>query len=408
MDRQDDQPRAADRDGRIAAIEGLRAYLAWWVVAFHTLTTVWYSIPQMPMPAALLGVGGHAVTVFMILSGFVVFRLLDLKHESYPRYIVRRFLRIYPVFVASGVAMGTVLLVISASDAENLEIWPLRTLERYLIHADRVFDDVLPHLLLNAVMLQGVPSETLLPSAGFGFNPVAWSLSLEWQFYLIAPALLLIWRAPKIGPALLTLVVMVVFGSSQIVGPRLYPSFLPMSVQWFALGMMSWVLYKNRHRPGMLRLLAIGAIGTSALAAILCLGVLPGRPISYAQNTTLPVAIWMIFLTLLVLRERSDGLSARLFRIAFESRAILVLGQCSYSTYLWHRVILWLVMIGVAELLGSAEPWTLIWASIPLIVPAVLVVSLVSYRYIETPPIAFARRIGRRPAARPVGAASAS
>lgn len=390
---------------RIPAIEGLRAYLAWWVVAFHTLTTVWYEIPDLPMPVALLGAGGHAVTVFMILSGFVIFRLLELKREPYLPYLLRRFLRIYPVFVASGLATGTFLLVCSLIDAEALSIWPLRTLERYLVIVDHVFDNPVPHLLLNAVMLQGVPADSVLPSAGFGFNPVAWSLSLEWQFYLVAPLLFLLWRMPKFGPALLGLAIVALFAAGGFAGPHLYPSFLPMSILWFALGMFSWILYRDRHRPGTLRMLVIAAILLSAIALALCLGFVGDKPVLGANNTALPAAIWLTFLCSLIARERGSGAWSRIFSLLFESRVILALGCWSYSTYLWHRVVLWLIMIGLAEVLGTAAPWTLAWASLPFTVSVTLLLSWLSYRYIEAPPVAFARQAAARlAAARPLPA----
>lgn len=387
---------ATDAAGRIPALEGLRAYLAWWVVAFHMLTTVWYHIPALPMPVALFGVGGHAVTVFMILSGFVIFRLCDLRHERYSQYIFRRFLRIYPVFIASGAASALFLVAISSIDPEGLVIWSIGTLERRLDVAAAALDNVPLHFLLNVVMLQGVPSDTLVPSASSAFHPVGWSLSLEWQFYLIAPALFLAWRLPVFGPALMALVIVAIYSISAVAGPHYFPSFLPISILWFALGMMSWPLYRDRRERGVLVMLAVAAILLSALALALCFTTIHGRPVVGARNVALPAAIWMVFLTLLIVRERTDGVVARVFRALFESPVALVLGQCSYSTYLWHRVILWLVMIGMAELLGSADPVTLIWASTPLIVPLVLVVSLLSYRYIEAPPIAFARRLTER------------
>ena len=42
--------------------------------------------------------GALAVNCFMIISGFVIFMLLDQKKEHYGFFILRRFFRIFPVY----------------------------------------------------------------------------------------------------------------------------------------------------------------------------------------------------------------------------------------------------------------------------------------------------------------------
>jgi peptidoglycan/LPS O-acetylase OafA/YrhL len=71
-------------------------------------------------------------------------------------------------------------------------------------------------------MLHGLVPEILLPNSSDTFLPPAWSISSEWQFYLVAPAL--IWLF-KYSPPKLPLVI--TFGSYLVVliGPlhwRLY------------------------------------------------------------------------------------------------------------------------------------------------------------------------------------------
>ena len=45
------------------------------------------------------GDGTYAVQIFMIISGFVIFFLLDKKRESYGQFILRRFFRLYPLYI---------------------------------------------------------------------------------------------------------------------------------------------------------------------------------------------------------------------------------------------------------------------------------------------------------------------
>ncbi|MST94839.1 MAG: acyltransferase, partial [Pedosphaera sp.] len=43
---------------------------------------------------------GMAVDIFLILSGFVIFNLLD-RGETYGVFITRRFFRLFPAFLLS-------------------------------------------------------------------------------------------------------------------------------------------------------------------------------------------------------------------------------------------------------------------------------------------------------------------
>ena len=76
-------------------IVGLRCFIALWVAVGHGLQTSGYLKPTNALMKPLLN-GHAAVVVFMIVSGFVITSLLMVKSERYPRYITRRFFRLYP------------------------------------------------------------------------------------------------------------------------------------------------------------------------------------------------------------------------------------------------------------------------------------------------------------------------
>lgn len=80
------------------SIEGCRFWLAWWVVANHAIDLVgggWLS----PSAESFLTNGAAAVNLFVIVSGFVVTHLLLSKEEHYSIYLMRRFLRIAPIYL---------------------------------------------------------------------------------------------------------------------------------------------------------------------------------------------------------------------------------------------------------------------------------------------------------------------
>ncbi len=81
---------------RITPIEGLRAWLALWVMSDHVLGMSGYFIDQLSGPLRILRSGWYAVDVFVIISGFVIFHLLVSKKQNYTEFILQRFFRLWP------------------------------------------------------------------------------------------------------------------------------------------------------------------------------------------------------------------------------------------------------------------------------------------------------------------------
>ncbi|HKQ40469.1 MAG TPA: hypothetical protein VJ063_20530, partial [Verrucomicrobiae bacterium] len=68
---------------RLAAIEGLRGYLALWVLVCHVMWSSGFEVNALSMLPQIVAKGRYAVEVFMIISGFVIFFLLDKQRENY-------------------------------------------------------------------------------------------------------------------------------------------------------------------------------------------------------------------------------------------------------------------------------------------------------------------------------------
>ena len=67
---------------RLALLEGLRGFLALYVVLDHTLEYSGY-VDELAQPLFFLRAGRYAVDEFVILSGFVIYYLLDKRSENY-------------------------------------------------------------------------------------------------------------------------------------------------------------------------------------------------------------------------------------------------------------------------------------------------------------------------------------
>lgn len=136
--------------------------------------------------------GGHAVNVFIIVSGFVITHLILSKRESYFPFIIRRFFRIFPVFL-----FCTTLSVILIRFYVMIFMppWGVHLGMKLTMLAEQQHHFPL-HALLHLTMLHGVPPQEIVPFSSSTLLAPAWSLSLEWQFYLVAPFLVApIWKA---------------------------------------------------------------------------------------------------------------------------------------------------------------------------------------------------------------------
>jgi peptidoglycan/LPS O-acetylase OafA/YrhL len=129
--------------------------------------------------------GAYAVDGFIILSGFVITQLLVAKNEPYGIFIFRRFIRLFPAFVVClAIALlvrpftfGTAPSELIREASENRYFWW--------------------HLGAHASLIHGLVPTAWLPLSQLAFLPPGWSISLEFQLYLVAP--LVLWWLGRFG-----------------------------------------------------------------------------------------------------------------------------------------------------------------------------------------------------------------
>lgn len=78
---------------RIPSIDGLRGVLAAYIVVFHAACCAGFDVP--------LSTGALTVGVFFIISGYV---LTPRWQGNYPAFLIRRFLRLWPVYAVCLIA----------------------------------------------------------------------------------------------------------------------------------------------------------------------------------------------------------------------------------------------------------------------------------------------------------------
>jgi peptidoglycan/LPS O-acetylase OafA/YrhL len=381
---------------RLTEIEGLRGYLAWWVVAGHIVE--FSGKPELPGALGLLNQGPLAVDVFIVISGFVICYLLDSQREGYGTFLFRRALRLLPLFLVTCIAGAALLPWEHANLLQLQPVLPGWLFQRFLSINQAASDQLTIHLLSHAVMLHGALPHSLVPWGSFALLPPGWSISLEWQFYLVAP---LVWwgvrRTPIAGLGVGVAAVAGFLLRDRLAGFN-EGAFLPMRLDFFALGILSYVLYRfcaNRDR-------GIGQRGLVYLP-LACIGavllVFPEwrqlfqatRPASF--GAWFPATLWGIFFSLLLATRfgRKSRLAALCTR-PFDNAAAQILGRLSYGTYLTHLLALHVVQYGYFAFGGPARTVPLLLATAIGTVPLTLALAAGSHRWIEQPAIAFGRR----------------
>lgn len=376
---------------RLLPIEGLRAYLALWVLIDHALSVSGYKPEALTRLPSLLLRSEYAVDLFIIISGFVITLALDKQRGMYLPFVVRRFFRLFPVFI---------VMFFVAIPLSHVDLWNLTHSSQYLTpeqiesRAANIalwWANIQWNIPLHLLMLHGTVPDVLIKDAPGAFLVPAWSVSLEWQFYLVAP-LAFAWAVsakPYRRIGLCALCVVLVLTARYVLPTVEYGAALPFHVEFFFLGAASYFIYQGR---------AVHQLSDAALPVACCLVVFLFLLLSGNAASLIPVGLWIVFLGLLF--ERHSSLSSRLVSPLLTNPVVLYLGRISYSLYLSHMLVIMMIQYGLlmwAPYLSRVVHFGVLLACTTVVTVAV---SAGLYRYLEVPGIHAGRALVRRFAAR--------
>ena len=314
---------------------------------------------------ALARGAGSGVDIFFVLSGFLITSLLLEEFQSQQRidlrsFYVRRAARLVPGLWLCVATLALVSLVLPVG------LTPLGAITALLY-------------------VSNIP-----PALGHtlgALNPT-WSLSLEWQFYLLIP-LSLPWVMRRARPAMLVGTGAV---SSYLLAnvlnalgvPGHFQFYLPYSHAYSLLAGVALAVWLRGERPvGVLPRLAIhakrGSVAATALVLIVAQGVLThsGR---IAMGLWYPLVV--VCTVVLIVHCTSGGALGRFFA----ARPVVWVGTISYSLYLWHMGVY--LALGVGAHRGR----------LLLALPIIFVLAWVSTRWVERPVRRYVgARLGRQP-----------
>jgi peptidoglycan/LPS O-acetylase OafA/YrhL len=371
---------------RLAPIEGLRAYLAIWVLCSHVLEWSGYVATDLPGPLGFVRRGELAVHVFMIVSGFVIFHLLRCQEQTYWQFIVRRFFRLCPAFLAFFM-IAVAVQAIAVSNLHNYPHLPPDSRNELLLLEDHSL--TVTDTLLHFSMLHGMVPNVVIPHEPLLVLPPSWSISLEWQFYLIAPFMFMLLVGAKPHHQTLACAAYVLL---LIMRRRWIPAVdndaaLPLHIEHFFFGGVSYMLYSslssgdqsNRNQS------QIFVFAVAAAASLLVISRNPGHLV--------PICAWLMFLGLLL--DPATGRWDRAVLRIFNNPVAQFIGRTSYSVYLCHWIVIILAQAALVHLWPSLPKPVHCLALLAMTLAISVALSYLSYTLIESPGI----RLGRQLAA---------
>jgi len=318
---------------KLSGLQIARAFAALGIAYFHS----WHVTMPFPVGTAfpipvLRDYGWVAVDFFFTISGFVI-SLIAAKPDFQPlQFLARRAFRLYPLWILSSLAFLYLSL-------------------KYLGLPERATPAFIAY------------SMTLLPTEGFPFYDLGWSLQHEAAFYVLAALLV-----PRFGLAGLG-----AFLCAGIAADHFwtlpwhlhqYASYYPN----FLAGLAAFRLHREMSRLGVWTPGAIG-IGVMILSTV------------FVGRTYYPLGLFFLLVGLVNIRA-TDG--------SMRTRTGVLLGDASYSIYLIHPLVFYYVY---ALLQPPLPP---IWSQEFLRYGSLAIVcllSIASWKWFESPVIAFGNRI---------------
>jgi peptidoglycan/LPS O-acetylase OafA/YrhL len=363
----------------ILPLTSLRFFLAAWVVIFHRVIDGPPKEYLVGAPTALLGLlntGYVAVTLFFILSGFVLSLNYPLtnswNYRDWMNFGNARLARIYPVYLLALIMISPFIMSPVLRNPSTAAI--LR----------KMFSGS-----LNLFFLQ-----SWLPQTALSWNGPGWSLSAEAFFYAAFPIVgVAVWRISKLriiflyatllwfvgllAPLICVLAPAHQFGDqSAIARPETMIAHLIMfnpilQLPSFCIGVLLARVFKLQSETGS-RVLHRGYLLYTPGFLVLFMVLGKARDIPYPlmhSGLAMPALCSIVFGL-----AANGGFIARIL----STRPLVLLGRASYSLYIFQLPV-WL---GLTKLVGG-DVYRLNYTLLYLAV--LVLISVAVYRFVEEP-----------------------
>jgi peptidoglycan/LPS O-acetylase OafA/YrhL len=346
----------------IPEIDGLRFIAITLVVLFHLMAEVG-SKSRVPLIRqswydglfAFLSRGDIGVRIFFVISGFILGRpfarhyLLGHAKPSLRNYYLRRITRLEPPYLIN-IAVCTVAIAIYS------------------------------HISLRALLLPFAASAVYLH--GFFFqaaspiNPVAWTLEMEVQFYLLVPLIATIFlirhawlRRTLLGTASILLPAWLMF---FVFGKVSGASFFWSTILWWLQYFLAGMLLSDFYVTDMTKWPA-SWLWDVVSGAAWCILLLVSHHFLYIAE---PLLIALAFV---------GAFRGKFLRRLLSVEWLAILGGMCYSIYLWHFFIIALVFKVSRRIVVSHVLLVNFLLQSMLILPCILAYCILYFVLIERP-----------------------
>ena len=332
-----------EENGRFESLDGLRGILAINVFFQHAVTSWFYfqtRVWEIVDIRFYRHLGGEAVILFLIMTSFLYWsKMIAQKGQVDEGYLYRsRFLRLAPMYV-----FCAALIVFSALLQSD-----------FIIDYKQTAKDILSWLTIGLITTQSVNNVSVLPiNAG-----IHWTLHFEWFFYLMLPILAVFLRSKKMLVMALPLAFYAL--SSDDRG------------YWaiFFFGIMAAHIYDKYPSCPFFKKKISSLFPILGIVLIYFMGY---KPYSFSQYFV-SLAVFLCFVY-----------GADIFGF-LRTHVAKFLGILSYSIYLIHGIVLFGVLNTYNHFRPIVETTpTVFWGLITLSGLLTVVVSAVTYRYVEYP-----------------------
>ncbi|MCF0050063.1 acyltransferase [Dyadobacter sp. LJ53] len=295
-------------------LDGLRAIAIILVILFH-----WFPEGE---GINVLANGPLGVTLFFVLSGFLITRILLVSKASveeaglaqtYKNFLLRRGLRIFPLYY---------FLLFVIWQAKSIPFIPTVNTDFYTYPAHYI-------LYISNFLLEKTANWSDLLST-------LWSLSVEEQFYLFWPLIILSVRvrfiknviAGTIALGIISRLLLSFFGHNLGV-------LMPTCLDAFGLGALwAYVLVYDRSPEIFLRKLKIFAAGGLTFFLFFCLTHADSVLVTLFFRTSM--AVFCLFFV--AHASHGNGFRSVVGKILNHS-ALRYIGKISYGLYIYHMVV---------------------------------------------------------------------
>jgi len=340
-----DETSPTSNPSRFAFLDALRGIAALAVVITHILEEV--SPEFHSIRGTYFDLGSCAVTVFFLCSGFIIPVSLE-RVGSIRKFWIRRIFRLYPLYWISVMLVVLVFILLPEKSLTSFNQHPVAT--------------TLAHLTMFQILF-GMP------------NIVApyWTLFFEMIFYIIVTFLFITGGSKSTKPVVVGLLLGTIF--VEIIMPLFFHQiFAPALIGVFLMMFNGTLLYRVYTKEVTVSSAAvIRLLSMITLFGITVVRSAVGLDSIFYMGTGW-ITGYIIFIAVFLIRAHQFP------------RPLLYLGQISYSLYLLHPVIL-LAVPQSNSIALTITYWLMI----------MLVISALTYRWLEQPMMRVGKRLSRDP-----------